>query len=71
MKNLMNRASAVVLVGLSVLALPALATSPFDPLTTAVSFTDVTAALFTVAAAIVAVMVIIKGIKWVYKMLGR
>ena len=49
----------------------ALATSPFDPLTTAVSFTDVTAALFTVAAAIVAVMVIIKGIKWVYRMLGR
>jgi hypothetical protein len=47
------------------------AVSPFDPLTTAVSFTDVTAALFTVAAAIVAVMVIIKGIKWVYRMLGR
>ena len=60
--------TAVTLAGAAPLAL---ATSPFDPLTTAVSFTDVTAALFTVAAAIVAVMVIIKGIKWVYRMLGR
>ena len=47
------------------------ATSPFDPLTTAVSFTDVSAALFVVAAAIVGVLVIIKGIKWIYRMLGR
>ncbi|OFW07836.1 MAG: hypothetical protein A3G20_06425 [Acidobacteria bacterium RIFCSPLOWO2_12_FULL_59_11] len=62
-----------ILIAVVVLLAPtlALAVSPFDPLTTAVSFTDVTAALFTVAAAIVAVMVIIKGIKWVYRMLGR
>lgn len=61
------------LVGLFAMlcALSARATSPFDPLTTAVSFTDVSAALFVVAAAIVGVLVIIKGIKWIYRMLGR
>ena len=61
------------LVGLFAMlcALSAQAASPFDPLTTAVSFTDVSAALFVVAAAIVGVLVIIKGIKWIYRMLGR
>jgi hypothetical protein len=60
------------LVGLFAMlcALSAHAVSPFDPLTTAVSFTDVSAALFVVAAAIVGVLVIIKGIKWIYRMLG-
>ncbi len=61
------------LVGLFAMlcALSAQAQSAFDPLTTAVSFTDVSAALFVVAAAIVGVLVIIKGIKWIYRMLGR
>lgn len=61
------------LVGLFAMlcALSAQAVSPFDPLTTAVSFTDVSAALFVIAAAIVGVLVIIKGIKWIYRMLGR
>ncbi len=62
-----------ILTALAVLFAPVLAfaQSAFDPLTTAVSFTDATAALFTVAAAIVDVMLIIKGFEWVYRMLGR
>jgi hypothetical protein len=47
------------------------AVSPFDPLVTAVSFTDVIAALFAVAAVIAAVLVTIRGVKWVMHMIAR
>ncbi len=61
------------LVGLwlALCAMLAGAVSPFDPLTTAVSFTDVVTALFAVAATIVAVLVTIRGIRWIYGMVKR
>lgn len=71
-----DKATAAVLAVGSALGLvaqsePASATSVFDPLTTAVSFTDVSTALFTVAATLMGVYVIIKGIAWVIAMVRR
>lgn len=62
---------AAVAVVLGLFAMLASAQSVFDPLTTAVSFTDVITALFTVAATIVAVLVTIRGIRWIYAMVKR
>ena len=56
---------------LSVFATVARATSVFDPLTTAVSFTDVVTALFAIGAILMAVLVVRKGISWVLAMVGR
>jgi len=67
----MSKLQTAVAVVLALAYQLALAVSPFDPLTTAVSFTDVVAALFTVAAAIVAVLVAKRGIKWVLALVGR
>ena len=61
--------SAVASLGLS--ALPALAVSPFDSLTTAVSFTDVSAAVLVAAVAVVGLVLIIKGITLVIRMVRR
>jgi hypothetical protein len=60
--------SVFMAVVLGAYAGAASAVSPFDPLTTAVSFTDVVTALFAVAATIVAVLVTIRGIRWIYTM---
>jgi len=62
---------AAVAVVLGLFAMVASAASVFDPLTTAISFTDVITALFTVAATIVAVLVSIRGIHWIYAMVRR
>ena len=67
----MLKLQAAVAVVLALVYQLASAASAFDPLTTAVSFTDVVAALFTVAAAIVAVLVAKRGIKWVLALVGR
>lgn len=47
-----------------------LAASVFDPLTTAIDFTTVIAALFVAAVAIVTLMVTFKGIKAIFRLLG-
>lgn len=61
---------AGVVVALAMFATLAGAVSPFDPLVTAVSFTDVITALFAVAATIVAVLVTIRGVKWIMHLVG-
>jgi len=56
---------------LSMFATVAGAVSVFDPLTSAVSFTDVVTALFAIGAILMAVLVVRKGIGWVLGMVGR
>ena len=47
------------------------ATSVFDPLVAAVSFTDATTAIFSVAAVLVGVSVVIAGVMIVWRMVKR
>ena len=49
------------------LALPALAQSVFDPLTTAVDFAEVIAAMLAVAALVIGVLVVWRGVRWIYQ----
>lgn len=69
----LRKVGAVLLVGLTMLgAAPlALATSPFDPLVAAVSFTDATTAIFSVAAVLVGLSVVLAGIMIVWRMVKR
>jgi heme/copper-type cytochrome/quinol oxidase subunit 1 len=61
-------ASLMLLLGVAPLAR---ATSAFDPLVAAVSFTDATTAIFAVAAVLVGVSVVIAGIMIVWRMVKR
>ena len=69
----LRKVGAVLLAGLTMLgAAPlALATSPFDPLVAAVSFTDATTAIFSVAAVLVGLSVVLAGIMIVWRMVKR
>ena len=69
----LRKVGAVLLAGLAMIgAAPlALATSPFDPLVAAVSFTDATTAIFSVAAVLVGVSVVVAGIMIVWRMVKR
>lgn len=68
MKNLLKKAgSALALV---LVAVPAFATGSFDTLTAAVSFTDVQAAVLTVAVALVGLALVLKGIRIIRRMVG-
>ena len=71
--NWLRKVGAFLLVGLSMLvtAPVALATSPFDPLVAAVSFTDATTAIFAVAAVLVGLSVILAGIAIVWRLVKR
>ncbi len=69
----LRKAGAVLLAGLTMLGVApvALAVSPFDPLVAAVSFTDATTAIFSVAAVLVGVSVVVAGITIVWRMVKR
>ncbi len=69
----LRKVGAVLLAGLAMIsAAPlALATSAFDPLVAAVSFTDATTAIFSVAAVLVGVSVVVAGIMIVWRMVKR
>ena len=69
----LRKVGAFLLAGLTMLggAPVALAVSPFDPLVAAVSFTDATTAIFSVAAILVGVSVVIAGIQIVWRMVKR
>ena len=69
----LRKVGAVLLAGLVMFggAPLALATSPFDPLVAAVSFTDATTAIFSVAAVLVGLSVVLAGIMIVWRMVKR
>ena len=69
----LRKVGAVLLAGLTMLGVAplALAVSMFDPLVAAVSFTDATTAIFSVAAVLVGVSVVIAGIMIVWRMVKR
>ena len=69
----LRKVGAVLLAGLAVLGFApmALAVSPFDPLVAAVTFTDATTAIFSVAAVLVGVSVVLAGIMIVWRMVKR
>ena len=69
----LRKAGAVLLAGLTMLGVApvALAVSPFDPLVAAVSFTEATTAIFSVAAVLVGVSVVLAGIMIVWRMVKR
>ncbi len=71
--NWLRKVGAILLVGLStmVTAPMALAVSPFDPLVAAVTFTDATTAIFSVAAVLVGLSVILAGIAIVWRLVKR
>ena len=69
----LRKVGAVLLAGLTMLGVAplALAVSPFDPLVAAVTFTDATTAIFSVAAVLVGVSVVLAGIMIVWRMVKR
>ena len=69
----LRKVGAVLLAGLAMLGVAPLAldVSPFDPLVAAVSFTDATTAIFSVAAVLVGLSVVIAGIMIVWRMVKR
>ena len=69
----LRKVGAFLLAGLTMLGVAplALAVSPFDPLVAAVTFTDATTAIFSVAAVLVGVSVVIAGIMIVWRMVKR
>ena len=69
----LRKVGAVLLAGLAMFGVAplALATSPFDPLVAAVSFTDATTAIFSVAAVLVGLSVVLAGIMIVWRMVKR
>ncbi len=69
----LRKVGVFLLAGLALLGVApmALATSVFDPLVAAVSFTDATTAIFSVAAVLVGVSVVIAGIMIVWRMVKR
>ena len=69
----LRKVGAFLLAGLTMLGVAPLAsaTSVFDPLVAAVSFTDATTAIFSVAAVLVGVSVVIAGIMIVWRMVKR
>jgi hypothetical protein len=69
----LRKVGAFLLAGLTLLGVAplALAVSAFDPLVAAVSFTDATTAIFSVAAVLVGVSVVIAGITIVWHMVKR
>jgi len=71
--NWLRKAGAILLVGLAFLvtAPMVLATSAFDPLVAAVSFTDATTAIFSVAAVLVGVSVVMAGILIVWRLVKK
>lgn len=60
--KLMKVVLAFFAMALAMLAGPAFAISPFDPLTAAVSFTDVIAAVMALAVILAGVHVALKGV---------
>ncbi len=69
----LRKVGVFLLAGLSLLGVAplALATSVFDPLVAAVSFTDATTAIFSVAAVLVGLSVVIAGVMIVWRMVKR
>ena len=69
----LRKVGAFLLAGLTMLGVAplALAVSPFDPLVAAVSFTDATTAIFSVAAVLVGLSVVLAGIMIVWRMVKR
>ena len=69
----LRKVGAFLLAGLALLGVApmAFATSVFDPLVAAVSFTDATTAIFSVAAVLVGVSVVVAGIMIVWRMVKR
>ena len=63
--------TGLAMAGATPLVFAQAAPSPFDPLVTAVSFTDATTAIFAVAAILVGVSVVIAGINIVWNMVKR
>ena len=62
---------AVVVALVVITAVAAPWVSPFDPLVAAVSFTDATTAIFSVAAVLVGISVVLAGIMIVWRMVKR
>ncbi len=58
-----NAVLAVVVACMAMLAGPASAVSVYDPLTTAVTFTDVIAAIMAVAAIVATLYVSVRGVR--------
>lgn len=70
MRNLKTKALALVAgVGTSSAALAA--GSPFDPITAAVDFGDVLTGVVAVAALVAAVLVGIRGVRWILAAVKR
>ena len=69
----LRKVLAVFLAGLTMLGVAplALAVSPFDPLVAAVSFTDATTAIFSVAAVLVGISVVVAGITIVWRLVKK
>lgn len=69
----LRKVGAFLLAGLTMLGVAplALAVSPFDPLVAAVTFTDATTAIFSVAAVLVGLSVVLAGIMIVWRMVKR
>ena len=69
----LRKVGVFLLAGLALLGVApmALATSVFDPLVAAVSFTDATTAIFSVAAVLVGISVVLAGIMIVWRLVKR
>ena len=69
----LRKVGVFLLAGLALLGVApmALATSVFDPLVAAVSFTDATTAIFSVAAVLVGLSVVLAGIMIVWRLVKR
>jgi hypothetical protein len=63
MRKLFTRGSLLALT--SLVSASAFAVSPYDPITAAVDWTDVGTAVIAVAALVAAVLVTIRGVKFV------
>lgn len=61
----------VAVGGAGLMAQSAFAVSPFDPITAAVTFTDVVAAVMAIAAILAGLYVTLKGVKTVLGMIRR
>jgi hypothetical protein len=64
----MQKLSAFLLWLALFVSAPVLATSQYDTMTAAVTFTDVITALLAVGAVLLGVVIVIKGISWIIQM---
>ena len=67
-KSLFQKAG-VLLVGLA--AVPAFATTVYDPLVAGVDFTDVVTSVLAVAVLVVSVLVVMRGVRFIYAIVKR